>query len=102
MLITPATPYRLEVLPDGNEILYIGDACKTNAYMSRQIPLPASTGTRLIRIRSQDLFSTDFGHIGAFATVHPVSIGITLHPLYTAAGILPGIPATNQKQRTIL
>ena len=35
MLITPATPYRLEVLPDGNEILYIGDACKTNAYMSR-------------------------------------------------------------------
>ena len=35
MLITPATPYRLEVLPDGNEILNIGDACKTNAYMSR-------------------------------------------------------------------
>ena len=35
MLITPATPYRLEVLPDGNEILYIGDACKTTSYMSR-------------------------------------------------------------------
>ena len=27
--------YKRQVLPDGNEILYIGDACKTNAYMSR-------------------------------------------------------------------
>ena len=35
MLITSSTPDRLEILPDGNEILYIGDACKTNAYMSR-------------------------------------------------------------------
>ena len=35
MLINASTPYRLELLPDGNEILYIGDACNTKSYASR-------------------------------------------------------------------
>ncbi len=36
MLINASTPYRLETLPDGNEILYIGDACNTTSYLSRE------------------------------------------------------------------